>query len=249
MLLFLLCAAANDDYVALKAFYESTGGSGWNDNIFWDMSKTDVCGVPQWGNGYDVQCSGGRVTHLCASANAALSSVVSPLTLAPPSCSQDDGYAEQHPDRHATSWRRSANSFVSRGARRLRCGRARRPAGTPPPSATPFAASSTSMEGRSSTRLIRRTAKRGRPGALAYRPLTKIYRRAPAGLGTRSTRASSRNAEFYSTSCGHRLSSFLDANTPSNHAEKFASIAFSTSGRACGPIAKSWRSPRSASRS
>ena len=29
MLLFLLCAAANDDYVALKAFYESTGGSGW----------------------------------------------------------------------------------------------------------------------------------------------------------------------------------------------------------------------------
>ena len=44
MLLFLLCAAANDDYVALKAFYESTGGSGWNDNIFWDMSKTDVCG-------------------------------------------------------------------------------------------------------------------------------------------------------------------------------------------------------------
>ena len=84
MLLLLLCAAANDDYVALKAFYESTGGSGWNDNIFWDMSNTDVCGVPQWGNGYDVQCSGGRVTHLCASANAALSSVVSPLTLAMP---------------------------------------------------------------------------------------------------------------------------------------------------------------------
>ena len=29
MLLFLLCAAANDDYIALKALYESTNGSRW----------------------------------------------------------------------------------------------------------------------------------------------------------------------------------------------------------------------------
>ena len=48
MLLFLLCAAANDDYVALKALYESTGGSGWRwyVNKNWNMSNTDVCG---WG--------------------------------------------------------------------------------------------------------------------------------------------------------------------------------------------------------
>ena len=42
MLLFLLCAATNDDYVALKALYESTGGSGWVFNKNWDMSNTDV---------------------------------------------------------------------------------------------------------------------------------------------------------------------------------------------------------------
>ena len=47
MLLFLLCAAANDDYVALKALYESTGGSAWTDNYGWDMSNTDACG---WGD-------------------------------------------------------------------------------------------------------------------------------------------------------------------------------------------------------
>ena len=189
MLLFLLCAAANDDYVALKAFYESTGGSGWACNANWDMSNTDVCAA------------------LALAGSAA-----------------NDDYVE------------ALKAFYEStgGGTAVR---------------TPFAASSTSMEGRSSTRLIPRTAKRGRPGALAYRPLTKIYRPAPAGLGTGSTRASGRNAEFYSASCGHRLSSFLDANTPSNHAEKFASIALSTSGRACGPIAKSWRSPRSASRS
>ena len=47
MLLFLLCAAANDDYVALKALYEATGGSGWANRKNWDMSKmmsnTNVC--------------------------------------------------------------------------------------------------------------------------------------------------------------------------------------------------------------
>ena len=85
MLLFLLCAAANDDYVALKAFYESTGGSGWAFNSHWDMSKTAVCGLNDhfntWGDGYDVQCtSGGRVKYLCASVSAALGSAVSPLT-------------------------------------------------------------------------------------------------------------------------------------------------------------------------
>ena len=44
MLLILLCAAANDDYVALKALYEATGGSGWVYNKNWDMRNTDVCG-------------------------------------------------------------------------------------------------------------------------------------------------------------------------------------------------------------
>ena len=82
MLLFLLCAAANDDYVALKAFYESTGGSGWAFNSGWDMSNTDVCGTHKMGDGYDVQCTGtgGRVKYLCASVSAALGSAVSPLT-------------------------------------------------------------------------------------------------------------------------------------------------------------------------
>ena len=66
MLLFLLCAAANDDYVALKAFYESMGGSGWAFNTNWDMSNTDVC---TWGYDHSkVICTGGRVTALCASA-------------------------------------------------------------------------------------------------------------------------------------------------------------------------------------
>ena len=46
MLLFLLCAVASDDYVALKKFYESTFGSGWQFNTDWDMSNTDVC---TWG--------------------------------------------------------------------------------------------------------------------------------------------------------------------------------------------------------
>ena len=67
-----------------------------------------------------------------------------------------------------SSWRRSASSFVSRGARRTaqRCGRARRPAGTPPPSATPFAASSTSME-----------ARRARLGSLGgQRPAELVWR-------------------------------------------------------------------------
>jgi hypothetical protein len=43
MLLLLLCAAANDDYVAVKALYEATGGSGWTYNKNWDMSNTNVC--------------------------------------------------------------------------------------------------------------------------------------------------------------------------------------------------------------
>ena len=65
MLLFLLCAAANDDYVALKAFYESTFGSGWAFNTNWDMSNTDVCG---YGSSHSkVTCNGaGRVTSLTA---------------------------------------------------------------------------------------------------------------------------------------------------------------------------------------
>ena len=73
MLLFLLCAAANDDYVALKAFYESTGGSGWACNANWDMSNTDVCGwgpsVQQCSGAPQVTCTdGGRVNFLCAPA-------------------------------------------------------------------------------------------------------------------------------------------------------------------------------------
>ncbi len=44
MLLLLLCAATNDDYVALKALYQATGGSEWLYNKNWNMSKTDVCG-------------------------------------------------------------------------------------------------------------------------------------------------------------------------------------------------------------
>ena len=61
-------SAANDDYVALKALYEATGGSGWTDNTKWDMSYTNVCG---WINSTSqiLRCSsGGRVTDLCASA-------------------------------------------------------------------------------------------------------------------------------------------------------------------------------------
>ena len=58
-------SAANDDYVALKAFYESTGGSGWAFNTNWDMSNTDVCGY-----GYShskVTCnSGGRRSRLAS---------------------------------------------------------------------------------------------------------------------------------------------------------------------------------------
>jgi len=72
MLLLLLCAATNDDYVALKALYEATGGSGWMHNQNWNMS-TDVCGwndpgVVDWsGSIPQVTCTEGRVTSLCAS--------------------------------------------------------------------------------------------------------------------------------------------------------------------------------------
>ena len=59
MLLLLLCAATNDDYVALKALYESTGGSGWTPNENWNMSNTDVCG---W-NDPDVRCVPGFDPH------------------------------------------------------------------------------------------------------------------------------------------------------------------------------------------
>ena len=68
-------SAANDDYVALKAFYESTGGSGWACNANWDMSNTDVCGwgpsVQQCSGAPQVTCeppAGGRVNFLCAPA-------------------------------------------------------------------------------------------------------------------------------------------------------------------------------------
>ena len=44
MLLLLLCAAGKyEDYVALKALYEATGGRWWTDNENWDTSNTDVC--------------------------------------------------------------------------------------------------------------------------------------------------------------------------------------------------------------
>ena len=188
-------STAINDYVALKALYEATGGSGWSFNGNWDMSNTSVCG---WNDpslpSYEQQmtCAAGHFA-LCASTYDAVVPAISPLTLAPTTRSQGPGREQltrvrctpsSHSVRPAhcspliflfrcsTSWRQSPSSFVSRGAKRQRRGRARRPAGTPPPSATPFAASSTSMEGRSSTRLIPRTAKRGRPGALAYRPLT-----------------------------------------------------------------------------
>ena len=63
MLLVLLCAAANyDDYIALKALYESAGGKGWSNNANWDMSNTDVCGWQSPGS--RVQCTEGRVTGL-----------------------------------------------------------------------------------------------------------------------------------------------------------------------------------------
>ena len=53
----LAVSAANDDYVALRALYESTGGSGWTHNANWDMSNTSVCG---WNEGSSLFF---RVTH------------------------------------------------------------------------------------------------------------------------------------------------------------------------------------------
>ena len=78
MLLFLVCAAANDDYAALKKLYEATGGSTWTHNANWDMSNTDVCGWndPDAPTGRDqqVSCTGGRLAFaknlLCSLASA-----------------------------------------------------------------------------------------------------------------------------------------------------------------------------------
>ena len=58
----LATSAANDDYVALKALYEATGGSGWRVRDNWDMSNTDVC---VW---WAVTCTGVSPTGLCAPA-------------------------------------------------------------------------------------------------------------------------------------------------------------------------------------
>ena len=86
MLLFLLFAAANDDYFALKKLYEATGGSGWTYNKNWDMSNTNVCRniwawpiYSGWNDpdytpsgevtqvGCTQECTDGCVTGLCAS--------------------------------------------------------------------------------------------------------------------------------------------------------------------------------------
>ena len=91
--------ATNNDYVALKALYEATNGIGWKHNakMPWDMSNTDVCGWndPTWPV---LVCTGGRVTSLCVSAYTAVDSAVLPLTLAPPSRSQED--RGEQPERH-----------------------------------------------------------------------------------------------------------------------------------------------------
>ena len=66
----LAASAANHDYVALKALYELTGGSGWTYNQNWDMSNTTVCGWndPDYPHGtQQTWCTGGRVAGLCAS--------------------------------------------------------------------------------------------------------------------------------------------------------------------------------------
>ena len=55
-------SAANNDYVALKALYEATGGSGWANNENWDMSNMNVCANPIWFGG--ACTTGGRVIQL-----------------------------------------------------------------------------------------------------------------------------------------------------------------------------------------